>query len=145
MLSAAIYNRAVCLLIFALILHPVHAYSQSESDEQANPEQQQIRVLPPAYDNQMMRLSEILGSLHYLRELCGADEGQLWREQMLSLIEKEEPTKERRAMMIARFNQGFRGFQETYRGCTPAALEANKRYIAEGEKLANEIPSRYGR
>ena len=93
----------------------------------------------------MMRLAEILGSLHYLRELCGAEEGQLWRGLMSDLIEKENPTPERRARMIARFNQGFRGFQETYRKCTPAAVEANRRYIAEGEKLAGEIPSRFGR
>ena len=117
----------------------------AQENQETKPEAPRIRVLPPAYDAQMMRLSEILGALHYLRELCGANEGQLWRDQMSQLIEKEEPTEARRARMIARFNQGFRGFQETYRDCTPAALEANKRYIAEGSALASEIPSRYGR
>lgn len=119
-------------------------YAQSSGDE-PKPEQPKVRVLPPAYDPQMMRLAEILGALHYLRELCKAEEGQLWRDQMATMIEKEEPTEERRARMIARFNQGFRGFQETYRQCTPAAIEANDRYIEEGARLANEIPSRYGR
>ncbi|MEM9330957.1 MAG: TIGR02301 family protein [Pseudomonadota bacterium] len=117
----------------------------AQEGEEAKPDTPRIRVLPPAYDAQMMRLSEILGALHYLRELCGAEEGQLWRDQMSQLIEKEEPTEARRARMIARFNQGFRGFQETYRDCTPAALEANKRYVEEGGTIAAEIPSRYGR
>lgn len=130
-------------VLFALGSHMETAYAQSETD--AKPEQPKPRILPPAYDPQMMRLSEVLGALHYLRELCGANEEQLWRDQMSTLIEKEEPTEERRAQMIARFNQGFRGFQETYRECTPAAIEANNRYINEGERLANEIPSRYGR
>ena len=31
------------------------------------------------YDDRLMRLSEILGAVHYLRELCGANDGQAWR------------------------------------------------------------------
>lgn len=93
----------------------------------------------------MLRLSEVLGSLHYLRELCGAKEGQKWRRAMQDMINDEEPTNERKAQMIANFNHGFRGFQETYRECTGAAIEANNRYIAEGIKLSGEIPTRYGR
>ncbi|MEM7067805.1 MAG: TIGR02301 family protein [Pseudomonadota bacterium] len=136
---------AICLPVY-LAAGPVLSQTATDTENsEETPSQPKIRVLPPAYDAQMMRLSEILGSLHYLRELCGANEGQLWREQMQNLIVKEEPTPERKARMTARFNQGFRGFQETYRSCTAAALEANNRYIAEGEKLANEIPSRYGR
>ncbi|MEM7215860.1 MAG: TIGR02301 family protein [Pseudomonadota bacterium] len=131
-------KRMLFAVILGFLVPGQFAHAQSEQTPK-------IRVLPPAYNNQMMRLSEILGALHYLRELCGAEEGQLWRNQMSNLIETEEPTEERRAQMIARFNQGFRGFQETYRKCTPAAIEANNRYIAEGGKLASEIPSRFGR
>ena len=121
--------------------YPAHAQETTTEE----PEAPKIRVLPPAYDNQMMRLAEILGALHYLRELCGAKEEQLWRDQMKNLLEKEEPTTERRALLIARFNRGFRGFNETYRECTDAAIEANNRYIRQGIRLANEIPGRYGR
>ncbi len=123
------------------------AQSTTETVEggEQKPEAPKIRVLPPAYDAQMMRLSEILGALHYLRELCDAKEGQLWRGKMEELISKEEPTDERKAQMIARFNQGFRGFRETYRECTGSAVEANNRYLKEGAKLALEIPSRFGR
>jgi uncharacterized protein (TIGR02301 family) len=100
--------------------------------------------LPPAYEEQMMRLAEILGSLHYLRELCGAKEGQLWRDEMQKLIEKEAPSDARRQRLIARFNRGFRGFREIYRECTPSAAEAANRYLHQGVRLAAEIPGRYG-
>jgi len=137
------------LVAVGLTFSHVDAFAQSTNDtsEEAAPEETKpkIQVLPPAYNRQMMRLSEILGALHYLRELCGANEGQFWREQMQELIAKEEPTQERTAQMIARFNQGFRGFRETYRECTPSAITANDRYIDEGAKLALEIPSRFGR
>ena len=123
---------------------PLEGYAQDAANAQVE-DTPKIKVLPPAYDEQMMRLSEVLGSLHYLRELCGANEGQLWREQMQRLIVAEEPTPERRAEMTNRFNRGFRAFRETYRECTDAALEANNRYLFEGTKLSSEIPTRYGR
>ncbi len=91
-----------------------------------------------------MRLAEVLGSLHYLRELCGAKEGQVWRDEMQKLIEREVPTQARKQKLIARFNRGFRGFHEIYRECTPSAAEAANRYLKEGVRLAAEIPSRYG-
>ena len=123
-----------------------HAQSTSETTEPpAEAETPKIKTLPPAYEPQMLRLSEILGSLHYLRELCNANEGQKWRLAMQDMIKNEEPSNDRRAQMIANFNHGFRGFQETYRECTNAAIEANNRYMAEGIKLSGEIPTRYGR
>ena len=141
-------RTAIFMLFAATALHFSFmeiAISQETTPEAEEPVKPKIKVLPPAYDEQMMRLAEILGALHYLRELCGAKEEQLWRDEMKNLLVKEEPTPERRALLIARFNRGFRGFNETYRECTDAAIEANNRYIRQGTRLANEIPSRYGR
>jgi len=142
----SIFLVVVISLPFAMGHASAFAQStESESAEQEAPDGPKIKVLPPAYEAQMLRLSEILGALHYLRDLCNANEGQLWREQMQNMLQQEEPTAERRALLIARFNRGFRGFQETYRECTDAAIEANDRYIFEGTRLAGEIPGRYGR
>ena len=137
-------------LLFVLLGIAIAGFSpagplEAQTSDPENESAPKVRVLPPAYEQEMLRLSEILGALHYLRELCGAKEGQLWREQMQQLIEKEEPTPERQAQMIARFNHGFRGYRETYRECTPAAVEAHDRFITEGAKISLEIPSRFGR
>ncbi len=133
-----------------VICMSMSALAQAQSTDQNNEttaevETPKITTLPPAYQPQMLRLSEILGALHYLRELCKANEGQKWRQAMQDMIKNEEPTDERKAQMIANFNHGFRGFQETYRECTNAAIEANNRYMTEGIKLSGEIPTRYGR
>src|SRR5882762_6125847 len=96
------------------------------------------------YDGELQRLSEILGALHYLRAICGSNEGQKWRSEMQALIEAEAPGGERRERMIASFNRGYRGFQQTYRSCTPAADFAIRRYLEEGSKIAREITARYG-
>ena len=95
------------------------------------------------YDGELQRLAEILGSLQYLRTVCGAKEGQKWRAEMQSLLDAEAPGGERRRRIVARFNSGYRGFEQTYRTCTPAADLAIRRYLDEGAKIAREITARY--
>ena len=95
------------------------------------------------YENELRRLSEILGALHYLRELCGAREGQAWRNEMQALIDAEAPQGERRERLITSFNRGYRGFQQTYRTCTPAADYAIRRYLEEGARISRDITARY--
>jgi uncharacterized protein (TIGR02301 family) len=103
-----------------------------------------LRAQPAApFDGDLQRLSEILGALHYLRGICGAKEGQKWRNEMQALIDAEMPSGERRTRMIASFNRGYQGFQQTYRTCTPAADFAIRRYLAEGSKIARDITGRY--
>src|SRR5438477_2986296 len=72
------------------------------------------------YDGELQRLAEILGALQYLRPLCGVSEGQKWRNEMQALVDAEAPSGERRGRIITSFNRGYRGFQQTYRTCTPA-------------------------
>jgi len=98
---------------------------------------------PAPFDGELQRLAELLGSLQYLREVCGAKEGQKWRAEMQALIDAEVPNGERRRKIVASFNNGYRGFQQTYRTCTPAADVAIRRYLDEGAKIAREITARY--
>ena len=98
---------------------------------------------PAPFDNSLQRLAEIMGALHYLRGLCGPNEGQKWRNEIQALIDAESPAGERRARMIASFNRGYRGFQQTYRTCTPAADLVIRRYLEEGSKIAREVTARY--
>ena len=95
------------------------------------------------FEGELARLSEILGALHYLRGVCGANEGQKWRNEMQALIEAEAQTPERKTKLVTSFNRGFSGFQQTYRTCTPAADVAVRRYLDEGAKIAREITARY--
>ena len=95
------------------------------------------------FDGDLARLAEIMGALHYLRAVCGANEGQKWRNELQALIDAEAPNGERRRKIVAGFNRGYRGFQQTYRTCTPAADLAIRRYLDEGAKIAREITARY--
>jgi len=95
------------------------------------------------FDGDLQRLAEILGGLHYLRGICGANEGGKWRNEMQALIDAETPSGERRARLIAGFNRGYNGFQQTYRSCTPAATVAIRRYFEEGSKISRDLTARY--
>src|SRR5690606_737608 len=96
-----------------------------------------------AYEPELMRLAELLGSLHYLRDLCG-DPAPTWRDQMEALLTSENPPPDRRARLVARFNSGFRSFDSIYTSCTPSAVEAIERYMLEGETLSRDIATKFG-
>jgi uncharacterized protein (TIGR02301 family) len=93
------------------------------------------------YDNKLMRLAEILGAVHYLRELCGAGEGQLWRDEMKDILRNEGTTAVRRAKLVNSFNDGYRGYRRTYRTCTQSAMLATRRFSTEGAQIAASLAS----
>jgi uncharacterized protein (TIGR02301 family) len=97
------------------------------------------------YDAKLLRLAEILGAVHYLRELCGAQEGQLWRDQMKEIVRNEGSTAVRRAKLVNSFNDGYRGYRRTYRTCTSSATLAITRFSTEGAQIAAALakPSHY--
>ena len=104
---------------------------------------QGARAADSPFEGDLMRLSEILGALHYLRNLCG-ESGQDWRGRMEALIAAENPDEARRAKLSASFNRGYRSFETTYGACTGSALAAIARYMKEGEALARDTATRYG-
>jgi uncharacterized protein (TIGR02301 family) len=91
------------------------------------------------YDERLMRLSEILGAVHYMRELCGAEEGQLWRDRMRELMDAEGTTALRRARLTRSFNKGYYGYSRTYKACTPSAKTAINRFLAEATQIADGL------
>ncbi|MEX3008162.1 TIGR02301 family protein [Hoeflea sp. TYP-13] len=101
------------------------------------------QTVEPPYEERLIRLSEIVGSVHYLRTLClQSDEG--WRAKMQELIDLEARDPERRARFIAAFNKGYRSFASVHRKCNSVAIEAEELYRKQGLELASEIIARYG-
>jgi uncharacterized protein (TIGR02301 family) len=91
------------------------------------------------YDDRLFRLSEILGAVHYLRELCGADEGQAWRQRMGELLQAEGSSALRRARLTRSFNKGYRSYSRTYNTCSPSAQTAINRFLTEGAQIADGL------
>jgi uncharacterized protein (TIGR02301 family) len=143
----------VATLIFRLLLAgtvlaiPVGAAAQDATT--APPETEAapppVEDKPPPYEQRLIRLAEILGSVHYLRNLCLNQPEDGWRRSMQELIDKETADEpKRRERMTAAFNRGYRTFASVYTACTEPATLAEERYRAEGATLASEIVARFG-
>lgn len=91
------------------------------------------------YDDKLLRLSEILGAVHYLRELCNSNEGLMWRDRMREILDAEGSSAARRAKFTRSFNQGYRSYSRTYITCTPSAQTAVTRFLAEGAQLSETL------
>ncbi len=94
------------------------------------------------YDDQLIRLAEILGTIHYLRELCSANDGQRWRDHMRVLLDAEGTSTLRKARLSRSFNQGYRGYSRTYTTCTPSAQTAIERFLVEGAEISETLVKR---
>lgn len=99
----------------------------------------------PPYEPQLLRLSEIIGALVYLRDLCGDHDGDKWRAKMANLLATEEVASEsERERLAGAYNKGFHGYALTYRTCTANAKLVIGRYLDEGARLTRDVESRWG-
>lgn len=89
------------------------------------------------YDDKLIRLSVVIGAVHYLRELCGGNDGALWRDRMRELIETDKGSALRRVKLTKSFNSGYRSYKRTYTSCTGPAQATLTKFIAEGAELSD--------
>ena len=117
---------------------------KAKADEQKPPVEETVKPTNAAYMKPLGRLATILGSVHFLRGLCGDTNAGVWRDKMDEILKAQAPNEADRRVLVASFNQGYRAFASTYRKCTPAATVAMERYLKEGANLSREISARYG-
>ena len=124
---AAPLGMRICALLLAMAVAVSSVSAQGTSGETR------------PYDDKLLRLCEILGAVHYLRELCGANDGQLWRDRMKELMDSEGSSALRRAKLTRSFNNGYRSYSRTYNTCSTSAQTAINRFLAEGAEVASGL------
>ena len=100
-------------------------------------------ALPP-YEAEVERLAGLVGTLSFMRDLCGAGDGAQWRAKMEELLASEGSTPARRDRLAGAFNDGLRSYAATYRQCTPAARVVIDRALDGAARLTQDLASRYG-
>jgi uncharacterized protein (TIGR02301 family) len=98
---------------------------------------------PAAYEGPLLRLSELMGALHYLRGLCGAGDAGVWRQRMTALLDSEGGDEARKSRLAGAFNRGYRTYQQTYRTCNASANQVIASYVGEGQKITRDIATRF--
>ncbi|MBB4007405.1 TIGR02301 family protein [Allorhizobium taibaishanense] len=97
------------------------------------------------YDRQLTKLSEILGTVTYLRNLCAGKPEPQWRaaaEKLIALDAGNEPARQQ--ALTAAYNRGYRAFAAIHASCTSQARLAESQYRAEGATLVREMTARFG-
>lgn len=95
------------------------------------------------FDAPLSRLAEIMGTLAYMRDLCGVGDGAAWRDKVQALIASEGRAGPRVERLAGSFNRGFQGYQLSYRTCTPAAQAVIDRSLDEGARIAKDMSVRF--
>lgn len=88
------------------------------------------------YEQNLQRLSEILGAMHYLQQICKAFTNKTWRNQMIELIKVEKAKGEKEARLTASFNRGYSKYQDWFTSCTDGAHVEIERFTIEGSELS---------
>lgn len=141
------------ILLPLLCVLAVPAFAQAQRPQQRPaatpappaPAPEPIPEPPPSpYEPDLLRLAEIMGSLAYLRDLCGGPEAAGWRDKMAALLESEGRSPARKERLAGAYNRGFRAYALTHRACSPTAEEATARLGLDGEKLSRALAGRFG-
>lgn len=122
---------------------PLAKPAEAKPSAEKPPEKPAPPTAPP-YEPSLLRLSETLGALSFLRDLCGEGDGVRWRAQMQELVDAEGRDEAERGRLAGAFNRGYQDFALVYRACTPAARLALSRRLEEGAKLSRELAQRWG-
>ena len=95
------------------------------------------------FDAGLMRLAEVLGSLHFLRNLCG-EKGDQWRRTDGEAAGGRKPGAGAAGAVHRQLQPRLPLVRGIYISCTASATEAIGRYMKEGEALTRDIAARYG-
>lgn len=91
------------------------------------------------FARRVQELAEILGQVHYMRNLCVDGEDTVWRDAMMELIRLEEPSRDERREMTRRFNQGYHAARDKYPACDRAARREMQRLASTGARLSSRL------
>ncbi len=106
---------------------------------------QAVAPATPAFEQDLLRFSEILGAVSWLDSLCGSSDPAVWRGQMEGLMEAQAFQPPDRRRYVDAFNRGYRTFASVHRSCSPRTRAVLQRYLTEGASIADRIDERFGR
>lgn len=123
--------RGAAALLAVLALPPLPAFAAEPAPA-------------PAYQADLMRFSELVGTIAYLDDLCGGADAGRWRGEMARLLDAQKLDTAARRPYVAAFNRGARSVAPAHQACTPDTRAVLDRFLAEGAARAADIGKRFG-
>ncbi len=137
-------SPAALALLLALAQGATAAKPPPKPPVKPTPTPSPTRAEAPPYEADLLRLSELMGALAYLRDLCHDNDGAGFRDQESRLIAADPRPQEKKDQLAGAFNRGFETYRVTYRTCTDNARATITAYLAESQKIARDVAARYG-
>jgi uncharacterized protein (TIGR02301 family) len=99
-----------------------------------------IQQLTPTQERPLLQLSETLGSLAFLADLCQPMQlPNPWFQRMEALMASDGDAFGLRERMGGAYNRGFTAFATTYRQCTGMAESARRVLLRDVVEQAHEV------
>ncbi len=100
------------------------------------------KAIDPPYQQDMERLTRVLGSLYFLQPLCKFNQID-WRKEANELILLDKPNNDRKQRLIGAFNQGYIDYAQSYRSCTKSANFARQQLLLEAQTSSIQIHTKF--
>jgi uncharacterized protein (TIGR02301 family) len=140
-------RRLLLLSLLAVVAMPALAQQQRRpaAPPPPPPPKEEAAPEPPpaAYEPDLLRLAEVLGTLSYMTALCTQPGSDTWPQRITQLIEAEGTTPQRKERLAGAYNRGYLGHQSTHRACTERSRQIIDRQLQQGQRLTREISTRY--
>jgi uncharacterized protein (TIGR02301 family) len=136
-------------LAAALVLAVASAQAQQRPRAPAQPPPPAAQPEPPPempliYEPQLLKLSEALGVIAFMSQLCGEPAGEAWRARAEQLIEAESATPARKERLAGAYNRGYAGHQAAHRSCNERSRAVIERKVREAKEIAQDLANRFG-
>ena len=138
-------RRAILLASALLLAAPALAQKTALTPAPSASPSPALPLAAPPYEEQMLRLGEIMGALAVLRDVCGAGDGATFRARFSALMDAEAGNAERKAAWAGAFNNSFEEYLLIHTTCTPNGLAAISAFLAEANKIAVTTADHYQR
>lgn len=101
--------------------------------------------VPAALEKPLLELSEAMGSLAFLADLCSPlQQPNAWQGRMERLVSSDGEALGNKEKLMGSYNQGYVAFSTTYRQCTDAAQAAQTLLIKDAARIARDLERRFG-
>jgi uncharacterized protein (TIGR02301 family) len=138
-------RRLLILLLLVAVAVPALAQQRRPAPAPTPPPKEEAAPEPPpaAYEPDLLRLAEVIGTLSYMTALCTQPGSDTWPQRITQLIEAEGTTPQRKERLAGAYNRGYLGHQSTHRACTDRSRQVIDRMLQQGQRLTREIATRY--
>ena len=97
----------------------------------------------PPFEDDLLRLAEIIGALEYLHPLCARQKAGVWKVEMANLLDSVGADPARRARHIAHYNQAYARFTQLHRSCTEVTTKIVDIYEKEAIVLTRQMANEF--